>query len=89
MSGRRSPLEPARAVLRWIGKKKLSSFTVRQAWRDLSRQTWATDTEAIRDAIADLIDLGWLRQEAQPEQRGPGRPSERYEAHPQALKDRP
>ncbi|MEV5691132.1 YfjI family protein [Micromonospora globbae] len=89
MSGRRSPLEPARAVLRWIGRKRLTSFTVRQAWRDLSGQTWATDTDAIREALADLVDLGWLRLAAQPEQRGPGRPSERYEVHPLATKEKP
>ncbi|WP_200213378.1 YfjI family protein [Micromonospora coerulea] len=89
MSGRRSPLEPARAVLRWIGKKRLSTFSVRQAWRDLSGQTWATDTDAIRDAIVDLVDLGWLRLADSPEPRGPGRPSERYEVHPLAVKETP
>ncbi|MFI7607661.1 YfjI family protein [Micromonospora sp. NPDC049366] len=89
MTGRRSPLEPARAVLRWIHKKKPASFTVRQAWRDLSGQRWADDTEAIRQAIADLEDLGWVRLAAPPEHRGPGRPSERYEVHPQALKEAP
>lgn len=82
MSGRRSPLEPARALLRWIEKKNLTAFTVRQAWRDLSGQVWAEDTDAVRTAIADLEDLGWVRLAKPPETRGPGRPSERYEVHP-------
>ncbi|MEU8297644.1 YfjI family protein [Micromonospora sp. NPDC048909] len=85
MTGRRSPLEPARAVLWWITKKKLSTFTVRQAWRELSGQEWAVNTDAIREAIADLDDLGWVRPAATPERRGPGRPSEPYEVHPLAL----
>ena len=84
LSGRRSPLQPARAVLRWITRKGYQEFAVRQAWRDLAGQAWCTDTDQVREAIDDLEELGWVRQKAQPEKRGRGRPSERYEVNPAA-----
>lgn len=87
MSGRRSPLEPARAVLAWIRRKGLTEFTVRQAWRDLSGQAWATATEEVREALADLEDLGWLCLRTTTDQpRRRGRPSEIYDVNPEALR---
>lgn len=86
MGGKRSPWEPARAVLRWLARKKLSSFTIRTAWRELSGQSWATDTDAVREAVADLEDLGWVRPAPRPDKRGPGRPSEPYDVNP-AIKE--
>lgn len=84
MSGRRSPLEPARAILAWTRRKGLTEFSVRQAWRDLSGQAWATATEDVREALADLEDLGWicLRTDDQPRRRG--RPTEIYDVNPEA-----
>jgi hypothetical protein len=61
MLGRRALLEPAPAVLRWIKRKKLTVFSVRDAWRGLQGQTWATSTEDVRDAIEDLEERGWVR----------------------------
>lgn len=84
MTGRRSPLEPARAVLRWIARKNLSTFNVRQAKRDLNGQEWVTDTDDIREALTDLEDLGWVRAAPTPERPRPGRPSEPYDVHPHA-----
>jgi hypothetical protein len=83
MLGRRAPLEPARAVLRWIKRKKLTTFTVRDAWQGLRGQTWATSTGDVRDAIEDLEDRGWVRLTPPPKQSGGGRPaSPCYETHP-------
>lgn len=85
MSGRRSPLEPARAVLTWIQRKGLTTFTVRQAKRDLGGQAWVTGTGDVREAIADLEELCWVRQQPPPEEpRRQGRPSERYDVNPAA-----
>ncbi len=85
MTGRRSPLEPARAVLRWIRKKRHSSFTIRQAHRDLAGQKWVTTADDVQEALEDLEDLGWVRLAQPPEVKGRGRPpSPRYEVHPHA-----
>lgn len=81
-SGQRSPWEPARAVLHWIQRKKLETFTVRQAWRELSGQAWVSATDDIRESVADLVDLGWVRPTPQEKRRG--RPSEPYEVNPAA-----
>ncbi|PKW13660.1 YfjI family protein [Saccharopolyspora spinosa] len=84
MSGQRSPWEPARAVLHWIQRKKIPSFTVRQAWRELGGQAWVTETNDVREAVADLDELGWVRLQPQPEEKRRGRPSERYDVNPAA-----
>lgn len=86
MSGRRSPLEPARAVLAWIQRKKLTTFSVRQARRELAGQTWVAEADDIREALADLVDLGWVRPRPEPEERQRGRPSERYDVNPAAAR---
>ncbi|WNV89021.1 YfjI family protein [Umezawaea sp. Da 62-37] len=86
MSGRRSPLEPARAVLTWLRRKGLTEFTVRQAWRDLSGQVWATATEDVREALADLDDLGWIALRVNDAPRRRGRPTEIYDVNPEALR---
>lgn len=87
MSGCRSPLGPPAAVLAWIRRKKLTDFTVRQAWRDLGGQAWVTKTDDVREAVADLIDLGWVRPARESTERSRGRPSERYDVHPDTHKD--
>ena len=88
MLGRRAPLEPARAVLRWIKRKKLATFTIRDAWQGLRGQTWATSTDDVRDAIEDLEDRGWVRLVPPPEQSGGGRPSSpQYETHPSSRQE--
>ncbi|WP_338072643.1 YfjI family protein [Halopolyspora algeriensis] len=84
MTGRRSPLEPARAVLRWIQQKRLDKFTVRTAWRELSGQAWVGGTDDIREAIADLEEHGWVQPEPQPDKPKRGRPSEPYLVNPAA-----
>lgn len=85
MSGRGSPWEPARAVLAWIHRKQLAAFTVRQAWRELSGQTWVTETDDVREALADLEDLGWVRARAQPQEPRRGRPTEPYDVNPAVI----
>jgi replicative DNA helicase len=84
MSGRRSPWEPARVVLTWIQRKKLTAFSVRQAWRELGGQAWVTETDDVRKAVADLEDLGWVRPQQEPQEPRRGRPSERYDVNPAA-----
>lgn len=91
INGRHARTSHPRAVLNWIRRKKLTDFTVRQARRDLAGQDWAKNVEAVRDAIADLEDLGWIRAptpDPNPD-RGPGRhPSPRYQVNPAAHRPR-
>ena len=88
MLGRRSPSEPARAVLRWLQRKRLPEFTVRDAWQALRGQAWAGEANDVRDAIGDLEDRGWV-QRKEPADRGPGRPTERYITHPSIHPETP
>lgn len=83
MAGRYGTIQRPHIVMAWLRRKKPEEFSVRDARRALGGQEWAQDVEAIRDVLAELEELGWIRLKEQPEKAGPGRkPSERYQTHP-------
>lgn len=85
INGKHARVNRPRSVLNWIRRKKLTEFTIRQARRELAGQEWARDVQAVRDAVADLEDLGWIRVRVPPANPGPGRPpSEKYAVNPAA-----
>jgi replicative DNA helicase len=87
ISGRHARSAQPLAVLAWIRRKRLTSFTVRQARRDLGGQEWARDVDTVRDVLDELADLHWIRLTPSPDRAGPGRPaSERYEVNPATHK---
>jgi replicative DNA helicase len=73
-------LEAARRISRWIIAGGHRSFTKRDAFRALRGQALFPTSERVGDGLAALEDLAWVRQ--LPAERGPGRPSARYEANP-------
>ncbi len=85
MSGRYSRMNHAQAVLNWLRRKHIETFTVRGARRALGGQEWAKDVDAVRAAIAELADLGCVRP-LEPPQRPASQsgrpPSPRHEVNP-------
>lgn len=87
MSGRRSPLEPSRAVLKWMKREaeardEFTETTVREVARALHGQEWVAEggNDAVREVLSDLEGFGYVRKV--PKAPKAGRPSERYEVHP-------
>jgi replicative DNA helicase len=54
--------ERAEAVLAWISRKGLGSFSLRDAVRGLNGRGWAKKTQDILDQLQVLAALGWLRE---------------------------
>ncbi len=73
-------LEAARRIGRWIVATHQARFTKREAFRALRGQAMFPTIERLTVGLAALDEHGWVRQLA-PE-RGPGRPSSRYETNP-------
>ncbi|MGO9180000.1 MAG: YfjI family protein [Candidatus Limnocylindrales bacterium] len=73
-------LEAARRIGRWIVATRQATFTQREAFRALRGQAMFPTVERLTAGLAALDEHGWVRQLA-PE-RGPGRPSSRYETNP-------
>jgi hypothetical protein len=73
-------LEAARRIGRWIVATHQATFTQREAFRALRGQAMLATVDRLRAGLAALEDYGWVRHLA-PE-RGPGRPSARYETNP-------
>lgn len=85
INGRHARSARPRAVLGWLRRSRLTSFTVRDAQRALNGQKWVQDVEAVRDVLGDLADLGWIRLAtgAAPVPPQRGRPaSARFEVNP-------
>ncbi|MFF7200488.1 YfjI family protein [Streptomyces sp. NPDC008141] len=85
-------LTPARDVLDWLRRRKddkaREPFTVRDAQRGVDGNAWGPDgvtSETVADAIAVLVDRGWVAPLPAPErpegQRG-RLPSPRFAPHP-------
>ncbi len=74
--------QPAIEVLGWVTQQKAPTFSLRDVHRALRGRSWATDADAVRDALATLVDYGHVRAVEEPREGKAGRPSQRYELHP-------
>jgi hypothetical protein len=74
--------EDGRGVLRWIAARHSSHVTTSEIAHS---RDWPADR--VRDALQTLERYGWVRA-AKPS-GGPGRPSERWETHPQLHRRSP
>ncbi|WP_436785779.1 DUF3987 domain-containing protein [Yinghuangia sp. YIM S10712] len=82
-------LKPLRDIVAWLRsrpeKVRAKDFSARDAWQALKGRRWATDMEAMTDALNDLEDYGWIAQRPAPERPAGSRgrpPSPRYDVHP-------
>jgi len=82
LADNRPDLAPPRSVLRWVQREARERFTLREAHQALRGQSWVTSAGAVRAAVEILIEHGYARS-APIVQSGPGRPTERYEMHPE------
>jgi hypothetical protein len=71
-------VQACRQVLAWIERKRMRSFTCREACRGVHAK-WVR-TKAMEDALDQLCELGWLQQE--PFQDRGGRWRQRYAVTP-------
>ncbi len=78
-------LEAARRIGRWIVATHQATFTKREAFRALRGQALFATIDRLTAGLAALDDHGWVRPLA-PE-RGPGRPTARYETNPAIFVD--
>ncbi|MGW7684862.1 YfjI family protein [Kribbella sp. NPDC054772] len=87
LMGRSDPdLDDARAVLDWIRKQGLDTFSRRDALRG-NRGRFAS-VKDIKPALELLTDHGHIRPQPAPISSKGGRPSDTYEVHPVAHQDR-
>jgi hypothetical protein len=77
-------MERARLVLDWITRKKLSRFTVRDAFREAPRSAFRRAADVL-PALELLEGYGWIAAEPPPPRnpRGGRPPSPAYQVHPQ------
>jgi hypothetical protein len=73
--GSAESFDDAKAVLRWIGTRRLSKVSTRDVAQS---KNWLADRT--RDALVVLSRYGWLRLETAPTRKG--RPSEVWGVHP-------
>ncbi|WP_371405262.1 YfjI family protein [Kribbella sp. NBC_00662] len=87
LMGRSDPdLDDARAVLDWIRKHHLETFSRRDALRG-NRGRFAS-VKDIKPALELLTDHGHIRPQPTPVSSKGGRPSDTYEVHPSVHNDR-
>lgn len=55
-----SESKAAESILDYCRRKGLLEFTVRDMWQALRGQTWCTDAEAVKDAVLELSEKGWV-----------------------------
>lgn len=79
MMGASAAHADAAAALEWIKRAGVATFTTRDTYRNNA----ALKPETAKAALQVLAERGWIRP-AQDEKR-PGRPAERWEAHPDLL----
>lgn len=77
---------PLLDILGWLKLhvKQGATVTVRQVWQGLKGRSWASDVETMKNAMAELEELGWIAEvpaEHVPGKRG-RKPSPKFELHP-------
>jgi replicative DNA helicase len=82
-------LEGARRILAWVRRKRLATFTERdaaQAFRAGSAGRFFGTLEDVRACLCLLLEHGYLRRGISAARGGPGRPpSPSYQVHPRFL----
>ncbi|HQZ63989.1 MAG TPA: YfjI family protein, partial [Planctomycetaceae bacterium] len=72
-------------VSEWIQRNGLSLFTSRDVVRALNG---GRSNDGVDEALAILIDSGWIRPTPQPDVRGKGRPSIQFDVNPLVFSNR-
>jgi hypothetical protein len=75
----------ARAILRWVQRHERQSFTRRELYIGIKRQTWANRVEALSSPLNLLVQHGYLREQGKPQSSGGRPPSQAYDVHPLYL----
>lgn len=85
---RQSKLGPARDVLKWLEDTRCRVLNITDAHKALHGRSWCDSVSDIENAVALLIDHGWVAQLPTPE-RAPGAkgrpPKPRFAVHPRVC----
>lgn len=87
LMGTDETIEAAKKVLGWIRREAAERFTVRDCHQGLKNQTIFNHVEAVRGALKELEERGYIRQATGQERKTVGRPtSESYDVNPATLR---
>lgn len=87
LMGTDETIEAAKKVLEWLCRKSANRFTVRDCHQGLKNQTMFNHVDAVRAALKELEERGYIRQAAGQERKTGGRPtSEAYDVNPATLR---
>ena len=66
-------------VLKWIRRRKVDTFSLRDAYSSMSGRKWVTNVDDVRPVLDEIVSRGHLRRVDSRIPGRPGRPTERFE----------